>query len=396
MSSTSRSLQHSWNTAWTTAPPPSCTTLRNLANTVAWGETCVFAEEDGDPLPPSINTACMPWVTSNIVPSPSAFYSPATACPSSWTAVATSTAGLPQWVDGETALLCCPDAFEGDGGTGCRPRGNGNFVVNECGEADAEENQIMTYAGAMWPASATARVDALQLRWQASDTGGTASATSGGPTASGSSGGGGGNGSGSNSGGSGDGLSTGAIAAIATVIPLVFIIGALAAFMLWRRKKNRDAAAAAAKSSLGDEKSGRNSGIDGAAHPQSYHFVPTHKAAHVEPTSHGTAAAAATANPAPSPAVAAAIANSSSPSQYETPEWNAELDAAEAERQRLVSPSIAPASAVTDASSQPSELGGIVRMQRKPIPPVEIDSREVAAEVGDAYIPYRPGVHGQS
>ncbi|KAF2848978.1 hypothetical protein T440DRAFT_469723 [Plenodomus tracheiphilus IPT5] len=385
MSTTSRSLQRAWNTAWTTAPPPSCATLRNSANTVAWGLSCVFAAEDSDPLPFSINTACMPWVTSNIYPSPSAFYSPATACPASWTAVATQTAssgsggelGLEQWIGGETALLCCPNAFEGDGGRGCRPRGSGEFVVTECGEADAEENEVRTYAGGAWPVTATASVEALEVRWQASDTGRTASSS---VSETGAGGGG--------SGSSGGGLSTGATAVIATVIPLVFLVGALAAFLLWRRRKNREINAGTDNFG-GEEKNGRDSGVDGVA-AHAYQSPPKSKSTHLAAMDPGSAGLAP-----PTAAAATAVAGpnttSRSQSQHETPEWNAELDASEAERQRLVSPSVAPVSAATDASEQTSELGGLARVQRKPIAPVEIDSREIVAEVGDAYIPYRPG-----
>jgi hypothetical protein len=373
MTSTTRSLQQSWNTAWASAPPASCQTLRNLNNAVAWGQTCVFAEEDGDPTPFDINTACMPWVTSGISPSPSAFYSPATACPDSWTPVATQMSASSQndgdrWIDGEVGLQCCPNGMVGDGATGCRPGSSGSWPVVECGEADAEENEQRTYNGASWPASATPSIIALQLRYQPSDVGSanpTASSTSASETGAGGS-------EGSKDGGEGGGLSTGATAAIATVIPLVLIIGALAAFLLWRRKKNRKAALVAGKEHA-DEKAGRPSGsVTGTTH-------------------HAVAAGSDLKAPfATAPT-----------SHHETPEWNVEMDATEAERQKLVGPYQSPISATSFQSpvsastagnpSDAAELGGVARLPRKPIAPVEIDSTEVRAEVGDAYIPYRPG-----
>jgi hypothetical protein len=371
MTSTSRSLQHTWDTVWSTAPPQACATLRNLNGAVAWGETCVFPEEDSDPIPFSINTACMPWVTSNVYPSPSAFYSPATACPASWTAVATQTTADGEgsdnrWIDGEIGLQCCPNGFQADGRDGCRPESSGNFPVVECGEADAEENELRTYAGGSWPASATPSVTALRLRYQPSDAGSanptpsnTAATASESSSSSGSPGG---------SGASDGGISTGAIAAIATVIPLVMIIGALALFLLWRRRKKNRKAALASKHS-GDEKDDYPSRF---VNDTAYHPIPK-----------GTAAAHYAG---------------SSQTPHETPEWNVEMDATEAERQKVAS--IAPAPGTSTSSSSPvngseaAELAGMARVARKPIAPVEIDGNPVIPEVGDAYIPYRPGREG--
>jgi len=79
----------------------------------------------------------------------------------------------------------------------------------------------------------------------------------------------------------------------------------------------------------------------------------------------------------------AAAVHQSTSNVHETPEWNAEMDATEAERERLVTSHYESGDAV--------ELGGTLRVARKPIPPVEIDGVPVRAEVGDAYIPYRPG-----
>ncbi|KAL6707199.1 hypothetical protein ACN47E_004746 [Coniothyrium glycines] len=389
MTTTSRSLQSSWNTAWQTAPPAACSTLRNLNNAVAWGQTCVFGEEDGDVLPFSINTACMPWVTSNIYPSPSAFYSPATACPESWTAVATQTSGSVQWLDGETALNCCPNGFESDGGTGCRQGNSGTWPVVECGEADAEENNLRTYTGGAWPAAATPSITALQLRYQGSDIG-SASATSSSPSSTGSS-------TGNNV--SGSGLSAGAIAAIATVIPLALIIGALAAFFLYRRRRNRKLAATHANQSPTEKSSRPPSSSENA---YAYHSLASSKDAGHASTpatttnSNPAAAAAAAAAPA-APLTAAAHRPDYHAPAHETPEWNAELDSLEPERQRLVSSTASPPSTpAPTASAAPqhsnaSELGGLARVPRKPIAPVEIDSTPVIPEVGDAYIAYRVG-----
>ena len=305
----------------------------------------------------------MPWVTSNIYPSSSAFYSPVTACPTSWTPVATHTTGVDQWVTGETALQCCPDGFVGDGGSGCRPGSSGSWPVVECGEADEDENELKTYSAAAWPSTAIASITALQLRYQASDIG-SVSTTSGAPTSTGSNGEGG-------SGNGGGGLSTAAIAAIATVIPLVFIIGALAAFFLWRRRKHRkQAVALLASKSLLDEKAGRPPGS-------------------LEAVSKSDLKNSATGIGGGT--TIAAVNKDSSP--HETPEWNAELDASEAERQRLMSPtSTVPVSATsTGDGSEAAELGGMARVRRKPIQPVELDSTPMTAEVGDAYIPYRAG-----
>ncbi|KAF1940865.1 hypothetical protein EJ02DRAFT_455663 [Clathrospora elynae] len=357
MTSTSRSLQNSWNTAWATAPPSACQTLRNLNNQIAWGQSCVFAEENSDPTPFSINTACMPWVTSNIYPSPSAFYSPATACPDSWTAVATQTSGG-DWIKGETALQCCPGGFDSDGGSGCRPGSGESWPVVECGEADAEENKMRTYVGVSWPAGVTASVGALQLRYQGSDVR-SVNPTDSSPAETGRSG----SGSESGEGGGEGGLSTGTIAGIAIAITLVLIIGALAAFLLWRRRKHRKTALLASKGP-GGEKAGR--GASGSVQSTAHHSIAK---APIEVTAAGTGRV-----------------------QYETPEWNVEMDATEAERQKLVTAYHTPISASTaDSGTKAAELGGMARVARKPIAPVEIDSTPVIPEVGDAYIPYRPG-----
>ncbi|KAF2625283.1 hypothetical protein BU25DRAFT_346255, partial [Macroventuria anomochaeta] len=342
-----RPNQHPWVIAYQNAPPPACATLRALANTVEYGLTCVFAEEDGDPLPDSINTACLPWATSS-VPS-SAFYSPATACPTSWTAVATHTAaeGASDWIDGETALQCCPSGFVGGSGGMCNPGTSGSTPVLRCGEADAEENENLMYTAGSWPASVSARVTAVQLRYQQSDVGLGASATRT-VTPSTST-----RGSSPGDGSDGGGLSTGAKAAIGTVIPLILILGALAAFLLWRRRKHKKAAAAMSKDFA-----------DGHETKRSYDKVPQ------EAFSSLKGMPAAVMVPAATVAPTAAAATQSG--QHEMPEWNAELDATEAERRRYMA---------VQGSFEASELGGIMRVNRKPITPVELDSTSVTTEL---------------
>lgn len=357
-----RSNWRTWSPSYETAPAAACQTLRNLNNVVEWGNTCVFAREDGDPVPFSINTACMPWVTPNVYPNTAAFYSPATACPRSWSAVSTASSG-DQWVTGETALTCCPPGFEGDGRGGCKVGNSGTFPAVECGEADAEENNNRIYAVGQWPASATASITALRLRYQASDIGSASATNSNSPSNTG--------GSTSSTGNSNGGLSTGAKAAIGTIIPLVFLIGAFAFALLWRRRRQKKAAMALAAKNLSDEKDTRPSG---SINDTSYH--------NHQPLSD-------TKGPPLVPAVAAA--HRSGPNAHETPEWNIEMDATEAGRQGLVAHQYEPLSAVSGGTDA-SELGGVVRMQRKPIAPVEMDGTAVRAEIGDAYIPYRPGV----
>ncbi|KAF1849910.1 uncharacterized protein K460DRAFT_6586 [Cucurbitaria berberidis CBS 394.84] len=372
MASPSRSLQNTWDTAWATAPPAACQTLHNLNNAVAWGEECVFEQDAGIAISFSVNTACMPWATSNAHPSASTFYSPATACPPSWSAVATHTSG-DQWVTGETGLQCCPGGFAGDGRGGCRPGSSGSWPVVECSGADAEKNGLKTYSAAAWPVTARPTITALRLRYQASDMG-RRSATSGGPSPTSSSGG--------NGTGGGGGLSTGAIAAIAVIIPLLVVIIALVVFFIWRRKKHgREAAALLASRSLADEKTGRlQASLESSQQP--YHTTTDFN----DDSSLGVAGRRGSA-------VVAVVRVSP---QNETPEWNAELDASEAERHRLLSPaSTAPVSAAPVSTtsignhSAAIELGGMARVPRKPIQPVELDSTAMVAEVGDAYIPYR-------
>lgn len=368
-----RTNANAWVTAFEAAPPAACATLRALQNTVEYGVTCVFAEEDGDPLPNSINTACLPWATGAI-PSSAAFYSPATACPTSWAAVATRTAadGATDWVDGETAIECCPPGFVGGAGGICNPGTSGTAPVVRCGEADAEENENAVYTAGSWPATVTAKVTALQLRYQPSDVGLSASATASGSGSTTSST----NGSATGAGGNGGGLSTGAKAAIGTVIPLVFILGALAAFLIWRRRKHRKAAAAISKD-FSDERETKGS----------YEEVP--QAAFVNTGSGSKGMSAAAMAPAAA-VITGTAAGSTHNGPHETPEWNAELDATEAERRRYmaVQGSLFPATAggVADATSpggasEVSELGGVMRVNRKPVAPVELDSTPVTMEL---------------
>jgi len=356
-----RPNQHAWVTAFQNQPPAACATLRALSNTVEYGVMCVFGEEDGDPLPNSINTACLPWAAGS-VPAPSAFYSPATACPTSWTAVSTRTTadGANGWINGETALECCPPGFVGGAGGMCNPGNSGTTSVVRCGEADAEENENVVYTAGNWPASVTAQVTALQLRYQPSDVGSTASVSArSSSTSTNTSTSGPGSGTGNN------GLSTGAKAAIGTIIPLVFILGALAAFLLWRRRKHRNHAAAVSKDI-----------DDGQETKQSYEQVPQNTYA----DSKGP--------PATVPATVPGTTRSTT--HHETPEWNAELDATEAERRRYMAVQgslFPPASGTQVTTSSPggaseaSELGGMMRVGRKPVAPVELDSTPMTTEL---------------
>ena len=375
---TTRPNQQPWATGFEAAPSSACATLRALSNTVEYGVQCVFGEEDGDALPNSINVACLPWATAS-APASGAFFSPATACPTSWTTVATQTAaeGASDWIDGETALQCCPPGFVGGSGGMCNPGTTGTTPVVRCGEADAEENENAVYTAGQWPASVTAKVTALQLRYQASDTGGTASATGSGSSSMATST----SGSTPGTGGTGGGLSTGARAAIGTVIPLVFIIGALAAFMLWRRRKHKKAAAAAMSKDF----------ADGHETKRSYDKLPQEGFASSDIGSKGAPIApmtsAAAVAPATSTTAAAAVPHDV---QHETPEWNAELDATEAERRRYMAVQgslFPPASGGVKTVSSPggaseaSELGGVMRVNRKPVAPVELDSTPVMTEL---------------
>jgi hypothetical protein len=355
-----RSNWHTWSPAFQTAPPASCQTLRNYRNTVDWGYTCVFAREDGDPVPFSINTACMPWVTPNAYPNTAAFYSPATACPTAWSAVSTATSGQ-QWSAGETGLACCPPGFEGDGRGGCKVGSTGTYPVVQCGDADAEENENRVYTAGAWPASATVAVAPLQVRWRASDVG-SASASASNTSAST---------PGSSSTGSAGrgGLSTASKAAIGTVIPLVFLLAALAFALLYRRRKQKKTALALAA---------KNASFEKTTPPAQ----PPLQSAYARDAKGAAAAGARAQRPH------ANTHTNNNNNLAETPEWNIEMDATSSERHPLVPrPSDhAPPSAAPDAS----ELGGMARVPRKQIAPVEIDGSEVRAEVGDAYIPYRP------
>lgn len=255
--------------------------------------------------------------------------------------MATQTSGLEQSVDGETGLSCCPDGFEDGSGGVCKPASTGTFAVVECGDADEEENESRTYSGASWPASATVSVPALQLRFRAEDSSDSSASATGTATGSGTPS----ETSGSKGGGGGGGLSTGAKAAIGTVIPLAFIMLALAAFLLWRRRRNRKAVETNDKS-----------------------FAETKDYPDAEPSVVGTSSI-----------------KSQHPNANETPEWNTELEATEAQRQR------APAAAVSAAQASTSELGGLGRRPRKPVPAVEVEGSPVTAEMDvSRYMAYQP------
>jgi hypothetical protein len=196
---------------------------------------------------------------------------------------------------------------------------------------------------------------ALQLRYQPSDVGSTASVSDTSTSTSTSSPG---SETGSNA------LSTGAKAAIGTIIPLVFILGALAAFLLWRRRKHRNHAAAVSKDM-----------DDGHEIKQSYEQVPQNTY---------------TDSKGPPATMPATVPGTARGTTHETPEWNAELDATEAERRRYmaVQGSLFPPASGTQAmtsspggASEASELGGMMRVGRKPVAPVELDSTPMATEL---------------
>jgi hypothetical protein len=387
MASTSRSLHQPWSTPWATPPPSSCSTLILASSTVSYGATCVFPEDDADAstIDP-FNTACLPWLAGSATPASNAFYSPVTACPPSWSAVATQTSGLAQAVDGETALSCCPNGFEDGGGGVCKPASTGSFAVVECGEADAEENESRTYAGASWPASATISIPALQLRFRAEDLGdasttGTATSSST-PSGSNTSGGDAG-------GGGGGGLSPGVKAAIGTVIPLAIIMFALAAFLLWRRRRHNKAVALNEKAfaepgTYSDTKpmavgvtagSSQHSNAGGAAAGTSHQPYAVGAAAGTSHDRHAVGTAAGTSHRL---------------SAEETPEWNTELEATEAQHQRAVAPA-ATAAHASAAHPSASELGGLARKPRKPVPAVEMEGSAVPVEMDvSRYMAYQP------
>ena len=259
-----------------------------------------------------------------------------------------------QWIDGETVLSCCPSGFVGDNTGACSPGSSGTWPVVQCGEADAEENELRTYTAGSWPAGATARVPVLQLRFQATDTGGAPSATSS---------------SSSNSKNTNNkptsGLSIAAKAALGTVLPLVFLLSALFLFLLWRRRKTR--AASAAKAAEEEH-----------LYPKPAHLDSATTATAVYPYPGGGGAT----NPlAPSGAYAhpqlSTVPGTALP-LHETPEWNVEMDAVEAERRQYVAvqESVFPAAATVmeKREVEVAELGGLARVARKPVAPVEIDS----------------------
>lgn len=248
-----------------------------------------------------------------------------------------------QWLEGEIGLQCCPPGFQADGAMACRPGSTGKWPVVQCGEADEEENEITTYDATRWPANAKVSVPALMLRYRASEAGSSANG----------------------------GLSTGAIAAIATVIPLVVILGAISAFLLWRRNKNRNAAHLAALNP-GSEKAGRPSDSMDTS-PADTLVIPK-----------GTAAAHVSAAPSPQSNL------------HETPEWNVEMDATETERRaRIASPEPQVPVAAADTARNAPEVVSVPRVPRKPIARVELDGTPILPEIGDAYIPYRPGAEAR-
>lgn len=276
-------------------------------------------------------------------------------------ATRTAAEGASDWIDGETALECCPPGFIGGGAGMCNPGTSGTVPVVQCGEADADENESVVYTAGRWPVTASARVTALQLRYQPTDIGLSASVSATESMSTGTS---------TSSPGSGrgdEGLSVGAKAAIGTVIPLVFILGALTAFLLWQRRKHKQRASALSKNTM-----------DG--HETKHSYEEAHQHNMTDSKSRPNADISAT--------VTAVVVTHQGP--HETPEWNAELDATEAERRTYmaVQGSLFGTGKDTEAAvssqqgaSEASELSGMMRMNRKPISPVELDSTPLTAEL---------------
>jgi hypothetical protein len=158
---------------------------------------------------------------------------------------------------------------------------------------------------------------------------------------------------------------------------MVFILGTLAAFLLWWRRRHRKAAAAALS----------NNFADGHETKRSYEKVPQEAFVNSNIGSKGAPGTAMALTAVATPAAAAATTQSA---RHETPEWNTELDATEVERRRYmaVQGSLFPGAAgeAADASSprgasEVSELGGMMRVNRKPVTPVELDSMPVTTEL---------------
>lgn len=198
----------------------------------------------------------------------------------------------------------------------------------QCGDADEEENEIKMFEGARWPAEMKIEIPALMLRYRESDANATRPAGNSSV------------GSQNNNDDSSGALSTGAIAAIATAIPVFVIATIAAAFLLWRRKRKRDAAALDAAT----VKTSRPSGSIDISSPISE---------------------------LGSPATYAAVGSAK---RHETPEWNNEMEDTGGARYHH------------HHHQQPAELMGFAR----PVP-VELDGTPVLAEVGDSHVPYRPG-----
>jgi hypothetical protein len=154
----------------------------------------------------------------------------------------------------------------------------------------------------------------------------------------------------------------------------VFLLAALAFALLYRRRKQKNTALALAAKNASFEKT----------------TPPVHaplQSAYARGAK-GAAVAGARVQRPHANTYTNNTTDSTTTNLAETPEWNIEMDATSSERHPLVPrPSDhTPPSAAPDAS----ELGGMARVPRKQIAPVELDGSEVRAEVGDAYIPYRP------
>jgi hypothetical protein len=95
-----------------------------------------------------------------------------------------------------------------------------------------------------------------------------------------------------------------------------------------------------------------------------------------------------------SPVIASSKAPGATAGAFETPEWNAEMDARETERYHAYQPPrsdavneggvqayAVPGDEATQDNNSASELAGIARKPRKPLPAYELDGRERKAEL---------------
>lgn len=168
---TTRSNYRPWNPSYATATlPPSCTTAAALSR----GYTCASSSPGIPALPLS---SCFPWGTPTSLSSDYTFYSPATACPSGYNYERSRTrttslisprsaAAQDQWINGETAVYCCPDRYAWSDVAGhCRLQYGGVWPNVNC--TDGGDVGTMTLSEVGDPVRAVA--PAVQVRFRESD-----------------------------------------------------------------------------------------------------------------------------------------------------------------------------------------------------------------------------------